>query len=187
MSDKTAKPTLENDGYEIIERKAIAHAIGDRNAPAFDPELLARAEQALQDLSGEFKGWIDKEVAGLAERFDSLRASASRDEEAIDAFYRSAHDLRGEAATLGFPLAGAVASSICGIIEAAREKDERLPLDLIGHHVDAVRAIVREEAAEANDTASELVQQLRQIGRKFLAALEENDPAPRAAELSKVS
>ena len=187
MNNKTPKPTIEKDGYEVIPTKELSHAIGDRNAPAFDPDLLARAEKALEDLSGEFAGWMKEETAKLAGCYQSLLAGNLPDEEAIDAFYRSAHDLRGEAATFGVPLAGDVAASICGIVEASRENNEELPVALIGHHVDAIRAIVREEPVAGNDTADELVAQLRRIGDEFLAALDERHVMPDDAELSQAS
>lgn len=187
MSNMNPKPTLEKDGYEVIETRELSHAIGDRNAPAFDPEVLARAEKALEELSEEFPGWIREETARLCDCYQALLGSVPPDDDIVNAFYRSAHDLRGEAATLGFPLAGEVASSICGIMEAARENNEELPVSMIGHHVDAVRAIVREEPAEGNDTADELVEQLRRIGDEFLAALAGRTDRSDTAELSEAS
>ncbi len=37
-----------------------------------------------------------------------------------EALFRAAHDIKGQAATLGFPLAAAVADSLCRLIERHR-------------------------------------------------------------------
>ena len=57
--------------------------------------------------------------------------------------FRAAHDIKGDAATFGFPSAGAAAESLCRIIEHAPDLDQ-VPSDLIAHHINAIQAIVRE-------------------------------------------
>ena len=57
--------------------------------------------------------------------------------------FRAAHDIKGDAATFGYPSAGAAAESLCRIIEHAPDLDE-VPSDLIAHHINAIQAIVRE-------------------------------------------
>ena len=103
---------------------------------------VARAEKALAGLSGEFKNWMAIE----ADRLSAAHAAILRDgftDDTREELFRAAHDIKGDAATFGFPSAGAAAESLCRIIEHAPDLDQ-VPSDLIAHHINAIQAIVRE-------------------------------------------
>src|SRR6478736_2674699 len=79
---------------------------------------VARAEKALAGLSGEFKNWMTIE----ADRLSAAHAAVLRDgfsDDNREELFRAAHDIKGDAATFGFPSAGAAAESLCRIIEHA--------------------------------------------------------------------
>src|ERR1700733_5210138 len=121
---------------------------------------VARAETALASLSGEFKNWMEVETGRLATAHAAILKNgftkASRDE-----LFHAAHDIKGDAATFGFPSAGAAAESLCRIIEHAPDLDQ-VPSDLIALHINAVQAIVRERTKlDTATTASELSRRLR--------------------------
>jgi len=149
-------------------RKAVtkvAPAEAGADPAADDP--VARAEAALAQIAGEFCAWMDAEC----ERLDAARrqvrkvglAGMSGEE-----LFRAAHDIKGEAATFGFPQAGEVADSLCRLIEHSPDAT-RVPLRLVDQHVDAVRAIMREASApEAEKTAARLATRLRQVTDQFL-------------------
>src|SRR5258706_1486423 len=82
---------------------------------------------------------------------------------AREELFRAAHDIKGDAATFGYPSAGAAAESLCRVIEHAPELD-RVPSDLIAHHINAIQAIVRERTKlDTVSTASELSRKLRGV------------------------
>ncbi|MCZ8314892.1 Hpt domain-containing protein [Phreatobacter sp.] len=110
----------------------------------FDMEAIERAEAALQELSSEFEDWMAKEVERLTKARDAIAATGF-DAANRAAVYTAAHDLKGEAATFGYPLAGRVAESLCALLDGIAD-DTRLPVALVLQHVDAIRAIVRENA-----------------------------------------
>ena len=141
---------------------AVGHAIdGD------DP--VARAEAALAQLSSEFSSWMDDEC----ERLDRTRRNVRQNGMTAlprEALFRSAHDIKGQAATLGFPLVAAVAESLCRLIEETHDP-ACIPLDLVDQHVDAVRAIIREHGrAHAEAVAAQLTRTLRQVCEDFIAS-----------------
>ncbi|WP_291860559.1 Hpt domain-containing protein [Bradyrhizobium sp.] len=136
---------------------------------------VARAEKALAGLSGEFKNWMAIEADRLSDAHASILrdgfTSVTRAE-----LFRAAHDIKGDAATFGFPSAGAAAESLCRIIEHAPDLDE-VPSDLIAHHINAVQAIVRERTRlDTAATAGELSKQLRGIADAFLALANRDRP-----------
>jgi HPt (histidine-containing phosphotransfer) domain-containing protein len=136
---------------------------------------VARAEKALADLSGEFKNWMVIESERLAAAHDAILkdgfTNATRDE-----LFRAAHDIKGDAATFGFPSAGAAAESLCRIIEHAPDL-ARVPSELIAHHINAIQAIVRERTkVDTISMASELSRRLRGVADEYLARVNRDRP-----------
>ena len=90
--------------------------------------------------------------------------------------FRAAHDIKGDAATFGFPSAGAAAESLCRIIEHAPDLD-LVPAELITHHINAIQAIVRERTKlDTAVMASALSKQLRGISDEFLVKVNRDRP-----------
>ncbi len=150
-------------------RKAIAPPLDDHDDP------VARAEAALAQLSGEFAGWMHSECARLeAARHDVRRDGFSK--KTHDELFRVAHDIRGEAATFGFPAVADVADSLCRLIEHTPDMT-RIPIALVDQHVDAVRAITREYGhADRSWIAAALTRRLREVTDEFIRT--ENSDRP---------
>src|SRR3954463_15276398 len=136
---------------------------------------VARAEKALAGLSGEFKNWMAIEADRLsAAHAVVLRDGFSRDTR--DELFRAAHDIKGDAATFGFPSAGAAAESLCRIIEHAPDLGQ-VPADLIAHHINAIQAIVRQRTKlDTASMASELSRQLRGVADEYLTHANRDRP-----------
>ena len=136
---------------------------------------VARAEKALAGLSGEFKNWMGIESDRLATAHAAILKDGFTDFTREELF-RAAHDIKGDAATFGYPSAGAAAESLCRIIEHAPDLDE-VPSDLIAHHINAIQAIVRERTRlDTVSTANELSRQLRGIADEFLTHANRDRP-----------
>ena len=136
---------------------------------------IARAEKALAGLSGEFRNWMVIESDRLAAAHAAILAhgftDATRDE-----LFRAAHDVKGDAATFGFPSAGAAAESLCRIIEHAPDLS-KVPAELIAHHINAIQAIVAERTKlDTISMASELSRRLRGVADEYLARVNHDRP-----------
>jgi HPt (histidine-containing phosphotransfer) domain-containing protein len=151
-------------------RKMVRHA--DEN-DLDDP--VARAEQALAGLSGEFNDWMRVEC----ERLGAAHAAILRnglDAENREELFRAAHDIKGGAATFGFPTAAAAAESLCRIIEHAPDL-AKVPDELIMHHVNAIQAIFREQSRiNALGMADELSKKLRGVADEYLIHVNRDRP-----------
>ena len=152
--------------HEIITppnelRKAVAAAGPD------DDDPVARAEAALVQLSSEFATWMQAEC----ERIETARQAIKllgMTEHTHNAVFRAAHDIKGEAATFGYPEVVGVADSLCRLLEHTPEI-ARIPVVLIDQHVDAVRAMTRETArTDKAEVAGALVRRLREVTDDFL-------------------
>jgi chemotaxis protein histidine kinase CheA len=176
--------TKEKPGAIEIKTFATHHVITQpnplrnvlRRVPDCDlDDPVARAEQALAGLSGEFKNWMTIE----ADRLSAAHAAVLRHgftKETREELFRAAHDIKGDAATFGFPSASAAAESLCRIIEHAPDLAE-VPPALITHHIDAIQAIVRERTKlDTAVMASALSKQLRGIADEFLVKVNRDRP-----------
>jgi len=136
---------------------------------------VGRAEKALAGLSGEFQSWMTVE----ADRLSAAHAAVKRDgfnDRTREELFRAAHDIKGDAATFGYPAAAAAAESLCRIIEHAPDLDA-VPADLIAHHINAVQAIVRGRSKlDTVLVAGVLSRQLRGITDEFLTHANRDRP-----------
>jgi HPt (histidine-containing phosphotransfer) domain-containing protein len=175
----TAATTTLGDHEVITPENKLRKAVSTQPYMPGEEDPVARAEKALEALSSEFHPWMESEC----ERLDKARhavntsgfTSASK-----DALFHAAHDIKGEAATFGFPLVAAAAKSLCRLIEYTPDVT-RIPGKLMDQHVDAVRAIFREYArSDAGDLAALLTGKLREVTDEFL--IHENRDRPEILE-----
>ena len=136
---------------------------------------VARAEEALAGLSGEFKNWMLVE----ADRLSAAHAAMLREgftEKAAEELFRAAHDIKGDAATFGYPSAAMAAESLCRIIEHAPDL-EKVPPDLIKHHINAIHAIVRDHTRlDTVKVSTQLSRKLRGVADEYLMHVNRDRP-----------
>jgi HPt (histidine-containing phosphotransfer) domain-containing protein len=167
--------------HEIITPENKLRGAVSRTSDRNSDDPVARAEKALADLSNQFASWMDAEC----DRLDKARRELAKNPDAAskDALFHAAHDIKGEAATFGFPAVASAAQSLCRLIEHA-PNIARVPSALIDQHVDAVRAIHREYArSDAKQLATALTKRLRDVTDEFL--LHENRDRPEVLEQLK--
>ena len=136
---------------------------------------VARAEAALAGLSGEFGDWMTTEVDRLSAAHAAILKGGFVDG-AADELFRAAHDIKGDAATFGYPSAAAAAESLCRIIEHAPDL-EKVPAELIKHHINAIQAIVHNHTRlDSTKVASELSRKLRGVADEYLMHVNRDRP-----------
>jgi len=173
---KTKASVMTYGDHEMIvpdENLRAAVLKGDPLPGEEDP--VGRAEKALANLAGEFAAWMNTEC----DRLDRARrdiAANGFSKENKDALFHAAHDLKGEAATFGYPAVAVAANSLCRLIEYT-PKASQIPLRLVEQHVDAVRSIYRKYArSDAQQLAAVLTQRLREVTDEFLLAQNRGRP-----------
>jgi chemotaxis protein histidine kinase CheA len=167
---KTEKPSLATYAdHEIISPPhKLRRTLTNVTASKADDDPVERAERALALLSGEFASWMEEEGERLDQARNTVKAAgftmATR-----EALFFAAHDIRGDAETLGYPGLTMPAESLCRLIEHTRDM-KRIPIELVDRHVDAVRAIIREGSRpDAEQTVADLTRRLRDVTDEFLA------------------
>ncbi|WP_315831792.1 Hpt domain-containing protein [Bradyrhizobium prioriisuperbiae] len=161
--------------YQVITPPNPLRAAVRRVADDDKDDPVARAEQALADLSGEFNDWMATECERLAAAHAAIVKNGFTPQ-AREEFFRAAHDVKGHAATFGYPIAAAAAESLSRIIEHAPSLDQ-VPTDLLAYHVSAIQAIVREhKRIDKLGMADELSRKLRGMADKYLVTVNQDRP-----------
>jgi hypothetical protein len=171
----TAATHTYGDHEVITPENKLRKAVSTQLYQPGEEDPVARAEKALAALSSEFEPWMESECA----RLDKARLAVVQDgftKSTKEALFHAAHDIKGEAATFGFPLVAVAANSLCRLIEYTPDAT-RIPIKLMDQHVDAVRAIFREYArSDAEDLAAMLTGKLRDVTDEFLIFENRNRP-----------
>ena len=175
---KSKPPALDIKSYadhNVITQpnplRKVLRRVGEEESD--DP--VTRAEKALAGLSGEFKSWMAIEADRLTAAHAAILTDGFGDKACAELF-RAAHDIKGDAATFGYPAAAATADSLCRIIEHAPDL-EKVPLDLITHHVQAVQAIVHDHTRlDSLTIAGELARRLRKVADDYLLQVNRDRP-----------
>jgi HPt (histidine-containing phosphotransfer) domain-containing protein len=162
--------------HEVIKpENKLRKAVSDTPYVPGEEDPVARAEMALAALSGEFGSMMDEECERLDKERRAVLVSGFT-KATTEKLFHAAHDIKGQAATFGYPAVAAAADSLCRLIEYTPDPT-RIPTKLVDQHVDAVRAIYREYTrSDAQDLASILSSRLREVTDEFLIHENRNRP-----------
>lgn len=173
MTKITQAETVEtqyDDHKVILPPHKLKNAIVHTNEPGdIAMDVVQKAEESLAMLKGEFGDWMQGECDQLESARTDLHANGPNPTTLLMMF-RASHDIKGDAGTLGYPIAGRLAGSLCRLIDHAPDRT-RVPIMLIDRYVEAIRAVVREQIRDASEpTANEIAEQLAIMVEKFLAS-----------------
>ena len=167
-SSKPRKIKIVNHGdYEILTPDTSKLHKTLRRARPGEPDPIARAEDALAQISGNFPAWMHDEC----DRLDAARRKIKENGISKETRLRlsfAADDVKGNSAMFGFPEARQVADSLCRLLKHTPDRSN-IPMVIIDQHVDAIRAIIREYArADIVSMAANLTNKLRTVTDEFL-------------------
>lgn len=108
-----------------------------------DANAIAKAEEALKAMSSQFGQWLQDEIVKLEQAQVAIR-EAGYTPETAEALYYRAHDLKGLGSTYQYPLVTRLAGSLCKLLDD-QQKRMAAPLILLDAHIDAIRAVVRDQ------------------------------------------
>ena len=121
-----------------VLRAKVGGGFGGINADA-----IAKAEEALKAMSAQFGQWLQDEITKLDAAQAAVRADGYTPQTAEGIYFR-AHDLKGLGTTYQYPLVTRLAGSLCKLLDDPAKR-MAAPLVLIDAHIDAIRAVVRDQ------------------------------------------
>jgi chemotaxis protein histidine kinase CheA len=113
-----------------------------------DPEVLKKAEMAMEGLRHEFSDWLADDIKALGKAFAVFSQTPSP--ATAGTLFRSAHDLKGQATTFEYPLIARVAASLAKLMDGMQSW-EATPLPLVAAHIDAIHVIHRDHIKDASN------------------------------------
>ncbi|HEY7459758.1 MAG TPA: Hpt domain-containing protein [Xanthobacteraceae bacterium] len=173
MSKPNPAPTEEThyeDHSVIVPPHRLKNAVIHTSEPGeIAMDAIEKAEAALAALKDEFTGWMASEC----DRLEAARQAvhhAGASVPTLKVLFLASHDVKGDAATLGYPLAGRIAGSLCRLLDHLPDP-KRCPMALVDRHVEAIRAAFRESRRDViGGAGAEVAEQLAILVEKFLAA-----------------
>ncbi len=169
--------------YRVIE---VENTLGAKALKPGDPrEALAaatkKADAAVEQLSVEFPAWMQ----GESDRLNKIRLEITQEgytAERLDQLFTCAHDIKGQAPTYGYPVAGIIGKLLADLIEKA-PAGVQIPLPVIDQHVDTIRAIVRQNLkGDGNNQTNNIIEGLLVLDHTTLKKMTANASAAAAAE-----
>jgi hypothetical protein len=94
-------------------------------------------------MSSQFGQWLQDEIVKLDAAQAAVRSDGASTQ-TIEGVYFRAHDLKGLGTTYQYPLVTRLAGSLCKLLDDPAKRMSA-PLVLIDAHIDAIRAVVRDE------------------------------------------
>jgi chemotaxis protein histidine kinase CheA len=135
----THPKTVEHETHAVIEPvNTLAERAVRGGMPKDVERQIAQAEESLAKLRQEFPAWMATEFEGIETAWDYYKSGAGDGQKVL---FRKVHDMRGQAATFGFPLAGRAADNLCKLMDAL----QKVPDDIIEAHIQTIRVIIREQ------------------------------------------
>lgn len=102
-----------------------------------------KAMAVLEDLAKDYVVWVQKDLENLENTYAQACGVSGNDRDKIirENLFRIAHDMKGQGATFGYDLITDIGNHLCRYIER-QEKFEKIEMDVIKIHVDALRQII---------------------------------------------
>jgi hypothetical protein len=151
--------SVEHEDHAVIEPITTLSERAVRGGMPRDIERqIAAAEESLAKLRQEFPAWMASELSGIEDAWTYYKSGA---EDGSKLLFRKIHDMRGQASTFGFPLAGRAADNLCKLMDALKQ----VPDDIIEAHIQTIRVIIREQVnIEDHPLGVAMVQSLEGLG-----------------------
>lgn len=109
-----------------------------------DPNILRQAEDAVEELQGDYTSWAQKDIDGLREAVLIAQKDPAALDAAIAEIYKRALDLKGQGGGFGYNLITSIGDLLTKFMEA-RAKISNRDFAIIDAHIDAMQAVVRED------------------------------------------
>jgi CheY-like chemotaxis protein len=114
--------------------------LGPLDGPSPDM-LIARVEAGISALKAKFVSWAQADLDALYRALDAARRQLGEAEAHVKEMGRTAHAMRGQAGTFGYPLITKIGNSLCNLTERVGEFGAA-EIEALELHVQAIHTVV---------------------------------------------
>jgi len=169
MGGNSANAAAQSGGAE--ENFQIIHVPNTLRAKVgggerLDPRLVKAAQDAIEDLSDDFRVRAQAELEQVHDLIGS--ANAAKDPAPyLKQIFGIVHDLKGQGATFGYTLLTSIGDNLCRFMHRSGEM-KREQLTIVIPHVDALRAVIRLDVKGSDDPiGKEIVASLHKLSKRM--------------------
>lgn len=126
-------------------------------------EAVAEAQSAIEEKACDYRAKLEADL-------DALEKGGGDGQQAPEALYTVAMEIKSLAATFGYRYTGKIAETLCGYLREAPADDPKRSEVLRGH-LDAMRYLLEHDGPDDNGAAAELVAQLQTAVQNRMDAL----------------
>ncbi|MEL0114541.1 MAG: hypothetical protein VW835_22655 [Rickettsiales bacterium] len=115
-----------------------------------DPQVFARAEQAVEPFSDDFATWAQEDIVKLRKAVERDQAGDLAPDDTIAAIYKGALELKGQGGAFGYDFVTAIGDLLNRCVEdwtTIFAPD----FQIIEAHIDALQAVIRDEIKGSKD------------------------------------
>ncbi|HKJ73650.1 MAG TPA: hypothetical protein VKA19_05990 [Alphaproteobacteria bacterium] len=121
------------------------------------PEMLRKAQAAIDEMAQDYPDWAIGQVDQLAERHKRLVFSPHARMELYKDVNRIAHDMKGQGGTFGYPLVSTIAESLYRLSTmGAKYTDEEV--EIVKAHIDSIRIVLQNRERSPDSITGQRVQ-----------------------------
>jgi len=118
----------------------LRETLGPLDGP--DPDMLiARIEAGIAGLKKQYLSWAEADLKALYRALDEARRHLSEAETHVKSIGDTAHSMRGQGGTFGYPLITQIGNSLCELAENAQDFGEA-ELEALELHVQAIHTVI---------------------------------------------
>lgn len=116
---------------------------------AVDADALARAEQVIADMAGDYLEWAEEDLLNMEDALDKLKAANTKDrKEHIERIFQLSHDVKGQGGSFGYDMMTRIGDQLCRFVEALESAGAE-EIEVIQLHFDAMKLIIANRMAGA--------------------------------------
>ncbi|MCK9991869.1 MAG: hypothetical protein Dbin4_00389 [Alphaproteobacteria bacterium] len=137
---------------EIVPMTSIAAKAGIQKSSKIPEEIVARAEAVVENIANEMPDYVRDELKKLRQMTKALSVASTKQEAhgiAQDIMF-TAHDLKGQGGSFGYPLLSRIAASLHHLVNQAAKYDTPV-LSAITVHLDAITLLNTRGIKDADD------------------------------------
>lgn len=140
-------------------------------------DMTKAGDQVVGESQLDYRAVAESDAHDLRALVDRLRKAPEEIHGDMQGVFRIAHDMKGQAATFGYPLITNVANSLCRFVENfdashVAATDVGALCDLIGIHVDALRVLLKHDLkGQGGPIGEQLMRGLGDASQKILSRI----------------
>ncbi len=132
-------------------------------------QMAADAETALQDIKDNYEAVVQADVRRMDDAISRAMETPASAADALNEIFGISHDIKGQAASLDYPLLTAIAQSLCRFISTS-EPTALKGLDVVGMHTRAMGTVVAHRIrGDGGEIGKKLLDALGMAAKKALS------------------